>query len=96
MILLISYDLNDRERPDAYEAVASEIAKRAVAWTRPLYSQWLVATEASQRAWTNALVDLVEDDDKLLIVEVTTGSYHGYLSQSAWRWLKHRGLHPCP
>ncbi|MBN1607693.1 MAG: hypothetical protein JW940_13735 [Polyangiaceae bacterium] len=94
MVLLISYDLNGRERPAAYERVKDVIETNALAWIRPLYSQWLIETNASPGAWTTSLRGVMDANDKLLIVQVTNRSYSGYLDTAVWEWLEQRGLSP--
>lgn len=42
MVLLISYDLNGKERPSSYADVKGFIEANAISWARPLYSQWFV------------------------------------------------------
>jgi hypothetical protein len=44
MVLLISYDLNGRERPSSYTKVKNYIEQHATSSIRPLYSQWFVET----------------------------------------------------
>jgi hypothetical protein len=94
MVLLISYDLNGHERPRSYETVRKLIEQNASAWIRPLYSQWLVDTNASPAAWSNTLMGALDADDGLLIVQVTNRSYHGRLDQPVWDWLQARALQP--
>jgi hypothetical protein len=44
VVLLVSYDLNGRERPSSYSAVRQVIEPNAIDYRRPLYSQWFVET----------------------------------------------------
>lgn len=64
-ILLISYDLNSHERPQAYEAVEEAIEQGAHDWERPLYSQWLVWTSMSQNEWLELLRSVTDLNDSL-------------------------------
>jgi hypothetical protein len=94
MVLLISYDLNGRERPSSYQRVREVIERNATASIKPLYSQWLVETNSSPTAWTNTLLSVMDLDDRLLIVQITNRSYAGFLDQAVWDWLNARGLSP--
>jgi hypothetical protein len=44
MVLLISFDLNNHERPSSYAAVRAVIERHAASARKPLYSPWLVET----------------------------------------------------
>jgi hypothetical protein len=94
MVLLISYDLNGQERPASYAQLRQAIEQHAGSSIRPLYSQWLVETNSSPRAWFNALEPLIDPNDRLLIVQVTNRSYWGYLDKAVFDWLAARGLEP--
>lgn len=91
MILLISYDLNGRERPSAYAAIKRAIEEGATSSIHPLYSQWLVETNADPDAWASHLEGhrLVDKNDRLLIIPVTR-PYQGWLEASDWVWLSTR------
>lgn len=94
MVLLISYDLIGHERPAAYQRVKQAIEQNANAAIKPLYSQWLVETNSSPQAWTSTLRGVMDDNDSLLIVQVTNHSYAGFLNRKIWDWLRQRGLSP--
>ena len=91
MVLLISYDLNGRERPAAYERMRQYVERHAISSVRPLYSQWLVETNAGPAAWSQALRDhgVTDPDDHLFICPVTH-PYQGWLPQACWVWLAAR------
>lgn len=90
MVLLISYDLNQHERPASYTAVRRVIEQHAVSAIRPLYSQWLVDTTDSPQTWTNRLRTVMDANDYLLVVRVYRDSYWGWLTKEMWSWLEAR------
>lgn len=87
MVLLISYDLNGKERPEAYEVVRKAIEQKATAAIRPLYSQWFVKTSETPEAWSDYLAKVIDKNDSLFVCQVTP-PYQGWLEQSAWDFLK--------
>ncbi len=89
MVLLISYDLDGHERPSAYAAVKKRIEEGATSFRRPLYSQWLVETDASADRWFEHLKPVIDSNDRLLIVRVQ-GPYTGWLNKEIWEWLSPR------
>jgi hypothetical protein len=93
MVLLISYDLNGHERPSAYQAVKAVIEKNAIASIKPLFSQWLVETNANPSAWRDELQKVMDANDRLLIVRMHRGNgteYAGWLDKTVWPWLEGR------
>ncbi|HXS32320.1 MAG TPA: hypothetical protein VN758_00930 [Solirubrobacterales bacterium] len=91
MVLLISYDLNNHERPSSYHAVAKAIEDGATSFLRPLYSQWLIETTYSPTAWREHLLSVLDADDRLFICPVVKGR-DGWLEQEVWEWLRERGV----
>lgn len=89
MVLLISYDLNGRERPSAYTRVKNAIERNALSYRKPLYSQWLVETNHSPDQWSDMLLTVMDADDRLLVVRVRW-PYQGWLSNDVWTWLQPR------
>lgn len=89
MVLLISYDLNGRERPSAYTAVKAAIERNATSVRKPLYSQWLVETNQYPDTWVANLRKVMDNDDRLFIVQVRP-PYQGWLDEEIWSWLEAR------
>lgn len=89
MVLLISYDLNGHERPEAYEAVKDAITTNATAYIRPLYSQWFVQTDESVDTWVDRLQAVTDRSDRLFVVKVQR-PYQGLLTDKQWEWLRER------
>lgn len=91
MVLLISYDLNGKERPSAYKRVAARIDEKAVDWRRPLYSQWFVETSQDPDTWVEWLKPELDSNDRLFVLRVTQ-SRQGMLTDDDWKWLKSKRL----
>jgi hypothetical protein len=89
VILLISYDLNDHARPEAYELVRQMIEKHALGFRRPLYSQWFVETSELPMTWSERLRELANANDNWFVVRVQP-PYQGWLERSMWKWLSDR------
>ena len=70
MVLLVSYDLNGRERPSSYTAVREAIERKAIDSRRPLYSQWFVQTNDSPDSWQQTLKRVMDSNDSLFICQV--------------------------
>lgn len=89
MVLLISYDLNNHERPAAYRQVAQLIEAHALSFRRPLYSQWLVETQDAPDVWSERLKIVTDSDDSWLVLRVQR-PYQGWLPKEVWSWLAER------
>lgn len=89
MIILLSYDLNGHERPDAYEDVKEMIIQNALSSKKPLYSQWLIETDDSIQTWHERMKDVADEDDYWFIVRVSS-ERQGWLSKNVWEWLRAR------
>lgn len=89
MVLLVSYDLNGRERPTAYAEVSKLIQSGAKSWRRPLYSQWLIETDSSPDEWQKYLRQAFDQNDLLFICRVTR-PFQGWLDDADWTWLNQR------
>jgi hypothetical protein len=91
MVLLISYDLNGKERPSSYTKVKNYIEKHATSAIRPLYSQWFLETTYSAQAWVDALRknELVDSNDRLFVCQVQR-PFQGLLTKEEWAWLNAR------
>jgi hypothetical protein len=89
MVLLISYDLNGHERPEAYEAVKDVITNNATAYIKPLYSQWFVQTDESVGTWVDWLKEVTDRNDRLFVLKVQR-PYQGLLTDKQWEWLRER------
>ena len=86
MIYLISYDLNKpgQNYADLYEAI-----KSTGAWWHHLDSTWLVDTQLTAVQVSEKLRPCIDNNDNLLVIGVTK-EYAGWLSKTAWDWLRER------
>lgn len=89
MILLISYDLNGHERPEAYEQVSHMIKAKATSFRKPLYSQWLVDTSDSIQNWHERMKEITDNNDYWLITQLTS-KRQGWLPKDVWDWIDAR------
>lgn len=87
MVLLISYDLNGNERPEAYEAVKKIIIDNSDDRIKPLYSQWFVKTTESPQTWVDRLKPATDRNDRLFVLQVNR-PYQGLLTDTQWEWLR--------
>ncbi len=87
MVLLISYDLNDHERAEAYEDVARLVHAHAISYRKPLYSQWFVETHESCEAWNDKMKTVTDANDNWFIARIGA-ERQGWLSEEIWRWLR--------
>lgn len=89
MVILISYDLNKHERPEAYEDVKDMIHANADSTKKALYSQWFVETTDSIQTWHERMKTVTDENDYWFITKVSA-SRQGWLSKSVWEWLDAR------
>lgn len=88
-VLMISYDLKGKERPEAYNDVKEMIEEEAISCMRPLFSQWFVETEESVQTWHERMKAVTDKDDNWFILRVTKPR-KGWLAKGVWTWLKER------
>lgn len=86
MVLLITYDL---KRPVQNYAALHEEIKRGGTWWHHLESTWIIETTESPQQMYNRLVRHIDQNDRLLIIEVKR-NYWGWLTDKAWEWLNGR------
>jgi hypothetical protein len=84
--VLISYDLNAPGQN--YDDLIEKI-KSLGAWWHYLDSTWIVKTTQSAAAVRNTLTPLLDKNDELLVVDISTTSaaWWGF-SERASKWLK--------
>ena len=85
MIILISYDLKvpGKKYDSLYEAI-----KKAPSWWHYLDSTWLVRTNESVTTWNDRLTKILDENDRLLIVDVTKRERNGWPPKRAWDWIR--------
>lgn len=88
-VYLISYDLGIPETSADYQRVIAYI-KSYGTWAKPLYSVWFVVTDKTSTQVRDELTQLVDNNDKLLVIEVTnTGGWATWkLSREVTDWMQ--------
>jgi len=88
MVLLISYDLDNHQRPEAYEAIRKMIEGNSLSFKKILYSQWLVQTIETPDQWSNRLASLADSDKDYWFIVPVKHPYQGWLPAPIWDWLR--------
>jgi hypothetical protein len=78
VVLLVSYDLNNHERPSSYQAVRAVIERYAVSARKPLFSQWFVETADGPDVWSDRIRAVADADDCWFVSRVQR-PYQGWL-----------------
>lgn len=87
---IITYDLKQpgRNYSSLYDKI--KIIAGEKNWQHPLESVWIVSI--SQTATANYLYEQIrreiDDNDSLLIIDITAKDRQGWLSKSFWDWMK--------
>jgi hypothetical protein len=83
--LLITYDLNKpgQKYDDLYEEI-----KSLGSWWHYLDSTWLVSTSLTTKQASDRLRKVMDDSDNLLVLNVTSDDYSGWLPEKAWEWIR--------
>lgn len=89
MVIMISYDLNNHEKPSAYQDVADMIKRYAKDQRKPLRSQWFVYTDDSVETWNSRMETVTDKNDSWFIVQIKP-PYNGWLPKDFWDWLRVR------
>lgn len=87
--LLVTYDLKapGRDYSSLHEAI-----KTAPGWWHYLESTWIVATNETPKEFSAKLKIKIDQNDRLLVVDITGDTVSGWLPQKAWDWLKAQGV----
>lgn len=70
MVLLVSYDRTTDGRPEKFDGLDVAIDDAAIETQRPSRSVWLVQTDEDVSVWGPRLGELLEPDDRMVIVRV--------------------------
>ena len=84
MIFLITYELKNKERN--YESLYNEI-KKLGHWWHYIKNTWIVRTNIDLNECTRNLHNRIDDNDRLLIIDITNIEMNGWLPEEAWRWI---------
>ena len=85
MILLINYDL--KKPGQDYTALYNAI-KGAPSWWHYLESTWIIRTNETPQVWSERLRRVMDINDHILVVDITSRPRWGWLPQKAWEWLR--------
>lgn len=86
MLILITYDLKQPNKD--YEALYDAIKGCGSNWWHYLESTWLIQTNISPDECAKRLRQAMDDDDFLLVVDITRQQRQGWLPSKAWDWIK--------
>ncbi len=85
MILLITYDL---KKPGKDYTGLYNVIKTAPKWWHYLESTWIIQTPESVDTWNSRLTKVLDQNDHLLIVDITKRPRQGWLPKEAWDWIR--------
>ena len=84
---IVSYDLKSQNRD--YTQLISAI-KEEGSWWHYMESFWLLDTKKSVDDLVEKLKDLLDQEDRLLIIDLSSRDYNGWLPQTAYDWISKR------
>lgn len=86
-VYLITYDLNDsgKNYTELFDAI-----KAYKDWQHPLESTWFIASGQTANEIYENLRKVIDDNDNLFVVEISTVNHQGWLPKSFWEWLNSR------
>jgi CRISPR/Cas system-associated endoribonuclease Cas2 len=86
MIYLITYDLNTEGKD--YNALYDKI-KSLGQWFHPLESVWFLQSSLyGVDTISEQLRTVMDNNDHILVVNITNQSHQGWLPKTAWEWLR--------
>ena len=89
---IITYDLRQPERNYSalYEAI-KDVAGEGN-WQHPLESVWVVSVQETFSANDiyNVVRNKIDDNDNLLIADISAKDRQGWLAKSFWEWMKNK------
>lgn len=85
MILLITYDL---KKPGKDYTALHNVIKTAPKWWHYLESTWIIQTYESVDIWNSRLTKVLDQNDHLLIIDITKSPRQGWLPKEAWDWIR--------
>lgn len=85
MLCMISYDLRMPGRD--YSALYTAI-KSCGAWWHYLGSTWIVNTTQTIDNVATLLRSMIDQNDSIIVVDITGKTCDGWLPQKAWDWIR--------
>lgn len=86
MLLLITYDLKKVEKD--YQSLYESIKLCGTQWWHYLDSVWLIQTNLTPQDCYDRLRDNIDNNDRLLIIDITNQNRQGWLPSKAWEWIR--------
>lgn len=84
MIFLITYELNNKDKD--YDNLFLEI-KRLGHWWHYIQNTWIINTTTNLEDCTRLLNSKIDENDRLLILDMTNIEMNGWLPEKAWEWI---------
>ena len=85
MIMLITYDLKQPDKD--YSSLYESIKQCGSLWWHYLESVWIVQTEFTPEECCDRIRPSMDENDYLLVVDITNQKKQGWLPSKAWEWL---------
>lgn len=86
---LITYNKNSVLKN--YKPLYNAIKTSSISWWHHLDNTWIISTNLNAQDLFNHLAAHINNDDKLLIIQVFQNSdFSGWLTEDAWNWLNHQ------
>lgn len=85
--VLIAYDL---KRPGRNYSELYDKIKSFGDWMHPMESVWVihVKDETTLKDVREGLKEKMDNNDSILVVDISNAAYSGWLSTSFWEWFK--------
>lgn len=87
-LLLVTYDLKAPNRN--YDSLYSSLKSQG-AWWHHLESTWIISTNETAGSFSAKLRDVIDENDNIFIVDITSRPRDGWLPKKAWEWLNEQG-----
>jgi len=84
-LYLVTYDLN--KPVQEYDELYKEL-KNSGTWWHYLDSTWLISTSESINNLRQRIQAKIDTNDNLLIFDITSKAYDGWLPKEAWDWIR--------
>lgn len=86
MLILITYDLKQPDRN--YEPLYLAIKQCGDKWWHYMDSVWLVHTNLNPQQCFDRLRLSLDENDYVLVLDITRQQRQGWLPKDAWDWVK--------
>ncbi|MFA7302083.1 MAG: hypothetical protein WC069_07260 [Candidatus Shapirobacteria bacterium] len=85
MILLVTYDL---KKPGKDYTSLYNLLKTAPHWWHYMESVWIIQTTETVDMWNTKIAAVIDQNDLVLIVDITKRPRQGRLIKEAWDWIR--------